>query len=208
AYRGRLRALPRNPMESGSLDYQRRDVLTFPVPYALFELWRFDEKRLAYEPRDLRQPAGMVRNALLEWLHANPLFRQHYGAELTSRLLAGHETEPPNRVFDGAHVAFVPIPSFDRAWKADGWIRRVLVIGYGCEKGRARELFHDAVSNLNSRALKDGGKGIGRLRRAASGRRDPVLRLLIREEKPCKVWRTVTPIICTGLTRRGRPLKN
>jgi CRISPR-associated protein Csb2 len=190
---------------SRSLEYQQKNVVKFQAPYALFELWRSDEKRLAYEARDLRQPSGMVRNTLLEWLNANALFKQHYGEGLTSQLLAGHEFNRSNGVFDGAHFAFVPIPSFNQDWQADGWIRRVLVIGYGCETGKTRELFADAVNNLNGRALKDDGKIVGRLLRAASEKRDAVLRLFIRDEQPCQVWRTVTPIVFTGLTRRGRP---
>jgi CRISPR-associated protein Csb2 len=190
---------------SRSLEYQQRDVVTFQAPYALFELWRSDEKRLAYEARDLRQPSGMVRNTLLEWLDAHPLFRQHYGEELTSQLLTGHASNHSKGVFDGTHFAFVPIPSFNKDWQADGLIRRVLVIGYGCETGKARELFDDAVNNLNGRSLKDDGKIVGRLLRAASEKRDTVLRLFIRDEQPCQVWRTVTPIVFTGLTRRGRP---
>jgi CRISPR-associated protein Csb2 len=79
------------------------------------------------------------------------------------------------------------------------------VIGYGCETGKTRELFADAVNNLNGRALKDDGKIVGRLLRAASEKRDAMLRLFIRDEQPCQVWRTVTPIVFTGLTRRGRP---
>jgi CRISPR-associated protein Csb2 len=191
---------------SRALDYQPRDVVKFQAPYALFELWRSDGKRLRqYEARDLRQPSGMVRNALLEWLDANPLFRQYYGEDLTSQLLAGHESHYSNSAFDGAHFAFVPIPSFDKDWQADGQIRRVLVIGYGCETGKARELFADVVNNLNGRPLKDDGKIIGRLLRVVSEKRDAVLRLFIRDEQPCKVWRTVTPIVFTGLTRRSRP---
>jgi CRISPR-associated protein Csb2 len=147
----------------------------------------------------------MIRNALLEWLDANPLFRQYYGEELTSQLLAGHESHYSNGAFDGVHFAFVPIPSFNQDWQADGWMRRVLVIGYGCETGKARELFNDVVNNLNGRPLKDNGKIIGRLLRAVSEKRDPVLRLFIHEEQPSQVWRTVTPIVFTGLTRRGRP---
>jgi len=129
-YRGLLNGESRHDyvIPSRSIEYQQKDVVKFQAPYILFELWRSDEKRLAYEARDLRQPSGMVRNALLEWLDANPLFKQHYGEELTSQLLAGHESSHSNGVFDGAHLAFVPIPSFSRDWQADGLIRRVLVL--------------------------------------------------------------------------------
>src|SRR5207249_2512210 len=72
---------------SRSIEYQQRNVVQFHAPYALFELSRSDdEKRLKkYEARDLRQLSGMVRNALFEWLDANPRFRQYYGEELTSQ---------------------------------------------------------------------------------------------------------------------------
>lgn len=190
---------------SRSVRYQAPNIISFDQPLALFELWSNDDTRLRFEPRDLRLPAAMVRNAMIEWLEANPSFVSYYGEEMTSRLVCGHEPNQPGKPYNGPHIAFVPIPSFNQEWLADGWIRRVLVIGNGCEDGLASDLFNDAVGNLGGRPLKDNGAVVGYLRRAESDTRDSVLRLFVRSEQPCRVWRTATPIVFTGLTRRGRP---
>ncbi len=194
---------------SRGVRYLPSDSISFDAPLALFELWLEEGKRRKFESRDLRQPAAMVRNAMIEWLKENPLFRSYYDEKLgemqASRLIAGHEPNQSNSPYGGAHIAFVPIPSLNENSTADGQIRRVLVIGYGCETGLALELFADAVSNLNGRRIKDNGKAIGMLRRAESETRDSVLRLFIGDIKPCRVWRTVTPIVLPGMTRRGRP---
>lgn len=194
---------------SHDVRYQPSDVISFDAPLALFELWRQEGKRLKFESRDLRQPAAMVRNAMVEWLKENPLFRSYYDEKLGEmqalRLITGHESNQSNGPYGGAHVAFVPIPSLNEDSTADGQIRRVLVVGYGCETGLALELFADAVSNLNGRKLKDNGKAIGTLRRVESEARDSVLQLFIGRRKPCRIWRTVTPVVLPGMTRRGRP---
>ncbi len=184
--------------------YRPADVIRFDAPLALFELWRAEGKRLRFEPRDLRQPASMTRYAMLEWLDANPVFRDHFGHALTSELIGGHKHDQAAAPHDGAHIGFVPLPSLNERATADGQIRRVLVVGYGCEAGMARELFSDAVGNLNGRLLKDGGRALGTLRRAESVEKDGILQLFIGERKPCRVWRSVTPIILTGMMRRGR----
>ncbi|MFN0112539.1 MAG: type I-U CRISPR-associated protein Csb2 [Blastocatellia bacterium] len=178
--------------------YSAPDTLSFDAPMALFELWRNEDERLRYDPRDLRQPAAMVRHALIEWKKANPKFVQHYGEELAARLIAGHEA---NRQHDGAHIACVPIPSFNRDETADGLFRRVLLIGYGCEDDAARELFDSVANGINGADLVDQAKGkVGYLKKTALS--DSVLRLFVGKGE--RVWRTVTPIILTGLMRRGR----
>ncbi len=186
------------------IDYQNRNVITMNAPMALFELWQTGDRRLVFEPRNLRQPAGMVRNAAIAWLDENPSFGAHYGAELTSRLVCGHMENQPDKPYYGWHIAFVPIPSMNRSFTADGWIRRVLVVGYGCEAGKAKELFDDLVQNLGNRQLKDNGRSVGRIRRVDNEARDAVLKFFVGKEKPCRVWRTVTPIVLTGMMRRGR----
>lgn len=176
--------------------YRPPDALSFDAPMALFEMWRKEgdeDKRHRVDPRRLREVAGMVRHALIEWKKANPKFVQHYGEELSSRLIAGHEA---NRQHDGAHIACVPIPSV----YPDGEFRRVLLIGYGCTDATAQELFDSVADGINGATLLDGGKPIGYLKRAAPN--DAVLRQFI--GKGQRVWRTVTPIILTGLMRRGR----
>ncbi len=180
-----------------TVHYRSPEAINFDAPMALFELWRDEDERLRYDPRDLRQPAAMVRHAMIEWLEARPAFRQHYGEELTSRLIAGHEADKHH---NGAHIACVPIPSLNVEGLADGWIRRVLVIGFGCEEKNAVEVFESVTNGINGAGLKDQYSKVGYLKKASLN--DSVLRLFTR--KDYRVWRTVTPIIMTGLMRRGR----
>lgn len=181
--------------------YRAPDTLNFDAPMALFELWPKDDnngKLLHFYQSEVRQPAAMVRHALIEWKKANPKFVQHYGEDLAARLIAGHEADQQH---NGAHIACVPIPSFNRDETADGLFRRVLLIGYGCEDATARELFNSVINGINGSDLVDEVKGkVGFLKKAALS--DSVLRLFIGKGE--RVWRTVTPIILTGLMRRGR----
>ncbi|MCG3145683.1 MAG: hypothetical protein HONDAALG_03325 [Gammaproteobacteria bacterium] len=177
--------------------YRPLNTIVINPPMALFELWRDEDERKRFDPRELRQPAAMVRHAMIEWMKANTSFTNHYGKDLASRLIAGHEAD---RQHDGAHIACVPIPSLNAEGKADGWLRRVLLIGYGCEDATSQDLFESLADGINGAELQDQGKPAGYLKRAAPN--DSVLRLFI--GKGQRVWRTVTPIILTGLMRRGR----
>ena len=192
------------PVPSRRVDYRPPGTISFDAPMAVFELWqRIDDedKRLPYDPRRLREPAAMVRHAMIEWLAARPAFREHYGAELTSRLIAGHEAGEQHRAqFNGAHIACVPIPTMREEGEYDGLIRRVLLIGFGCEEQSAFELFESVANGINGADLKDRFANVGYLKRASLN--DPVPRLFI--GKAYRVWRTVTPIVMTGLMRRGR----
>src|SRR5262249_13527165 len=93
-----------------SVHYRSPETISFDAPMALFELWCNEDERLRYDPCDLRQPAAILRHAMIEWLEARPSFRHHYGEELTSRLIAGHEA---NSRHNGTHIACVPIPSLN-----------------------------------------------------------------------------------------------
>jgi CRISPR-associated protein Csb2 len=117
-YRRRYRAWLKGDSKDNVSVPERRvhycspETISFDAPMALFELWRNEDERLRYDPRDLRQPAAMVRHAMIEWLEAHSAFREHYGADLTSRLIAGHGADKQHGVqFNGAHIACVPIPS-------------------------------------------------------------------------------------------------
>jgi CRISPR-associated protein Csb2 len=190
------------PVPARWVDYRSPGTISFDAPMALFELWRPDGERLKwFDPRDLRQPAAMVRHAMIEWLDARPAFRDHYGAELTSRLIAGHDADRQRGVqFNGAHIACVPIPTMREDGVADGLIRRVLLIGFGCEEKVAAELFESVANGINGADLKDRSAKVGYLKRASLS--DSVLRLFT--GKAYRVWRTATPIVLTGLMRRGR----
>jgi CRISPR-associated protein Csb2 len=177
--------------------YRPPNAISFDAPMALFELWRDEDERRRFDPRELRQPAAMVRHALIEWKKTHPEFIRHYGEELAVRLIAGHEADQQH---DGSHIACIPIPSLNAEGKADGWLRRVLLIGYGCGDAVAKELFDSVTDGINGALLMDRGKPAGFLKKA--GLNDGVLRLFI--GKGQRVWRTVTPIILTGLMRRGR----
>ncbi len=186
---------------SRRVHYRSLETISFDVPMALFEMWQNEDERLRYDPRDLLQPAGMVKHAMLEWLKSHPAFSEHYGADLTSRLIAGHEADNQHGVqFNGAHIACVPIPSLNEEGVADGLIRRVLLIGLGCEEKKAIELFESVANGINGAALEDQFVKVGYLKKASLN--DSVLRLFTR--KASRVWRTITPIILTGLMRRGR----
>ncbi|MCS6305766.1 MAG: type I-U CRISPR-associated protein Cas5/Cas6 [Nitrospira sp.] len=195
------------PIPSHSVDYRPSRFISFDTPLALFELWQLDDARLKFEPRDFRQASAMVRHAILEHFKQQS-FVNYYGKDLVCRLVAGHEPQigPSEKVrsYDGDHFGYVPIPSLDRSFNADGYIRRVLVIGYGCTDGKARELFTD-VQRLTSGALKDGGTPIGRFQPVEDPLSDSVLNFFLgSHESPSNTWRTVTPIILPGHRRRGR----
>lgn len=192
------------PVPARRVDYRPPGTISFDSPMALYELWQPDGEKLKwFDPRDLRQPAGMVRHAMIEWLAARPAFREHYGAELTSRLIAGHEADEQHKTqFNGAHIACVPIPTMREEGIYDGLIRRVLLIGFGCEEKTAAELFESVTNGINGADLKDRSEKVASLKRASLG--GSVLRLFTGKGKAYYVWRTVTPIVMTGLMRRGR----
>jgi CRISPR-associated protein Csb2 len=177
--------------------YRPPDTLSFDAPMALFEMWLDEDRRLPYDPRDLRQPAAMVRHAMIEWTKAHPKFSRHYGEDLVAKLIAGHESD---RQHDGSHIACVPLPSMRAEGQADGLIRRVLLVGYGCEGHISQELFESVTDGINGADLIDQGKRTGYLKKTSLD--DSVLHLFI--GKGQRVWRTVSPIILTGLMRRGR----
>lgn len=178
--------------------YRSPDTINLNAPLALFEMWRDeDERRRYFFPGELRQPAAMVRHAMIEWTKTHPKFVQHYGEDLVARLIAGHGAD---RQHNGAHIACVPLPSMNAEGQADGLIRRVLLVGYGCEDNTSCEIFESVADSINGAELIDQARRIGYLKKASLN--DAVLRLFV--GKGQRVWRTVTPIILTGLMRRGR----
>lgn len=189
------------------IGYTRSDVIDFQPPLALFALRALhDEKKfLKFNPRDLLQPAAMVRHAMLESLHARPSFVQHYGADRIAQLVAGHATaDKPNEPYNGGHFAFVPLPSINADFKPDGWIRRVLIIGNGCETDAEKQLFDDVMRLLAGREIKDNGRACGRLYRLEPEQDTVFKQYRAPLSAPCCTWRTITPVIMTGNVRRGR----
>ncbi len=184
------------------VSYEPEHVLRLGAPVAVFELMRMDGRKLAFDPRDLRQPAGMVRNAMLRWAEVTPGVRPHFAADQLARFLQGHKSAAGKERAEGGHFAIVPLPSLNPpSFTADGWLRRVAVIGYGVNSRVDRELFEEVTRGLHGALLEDNGRPRGELRLLAGKERERVLVPLV---GPASRWRSVTPVILTGFTRKGR----
>lgn len=181
---------------SRQVKYVIDGVQSVTIPTAVFELWKSDESRLAYAPRDLRQPSGMTRHALQRWTSQNPRIADIYGADLIARFLHGHRSASSPEPSEGGHIAIVPLPSTNANFTADGWLRRIALIGFGCETTLARALFHDAARGLHGAALFDQDIPVGQLRKT-SVLSDPWTDW-------GSTWRSATPIVLPGYTRKGR----
>ncbi|MEK7483594.1 MAG: type I-U CRISPR-associated protein Csb2 [Planctomycetota bacterium] len=195
------------PIPYRKVVYKPSNFINLNFPIALFKLYKIqEEKFLRFNPCYLREPAGMTRNAMISWLLENPKFQQYYGEDRTSQLICGHESRCSENPHNGHHFAFISLPSLNWNNKADGWIRRILVVGFGCKNEQDKDLFEDAVKNLNGQILHDNNceETIGRLIQTDE-KDDSILRMFIASnDKPRNIWRTVTPIILPGMIRRGR----
>lgn len=90
------------------------------------------------------------------------------------------------------------------AFTADGWLRRLMLIGYGCREAGDRDWFEDVVRGLARAPLRDNGQGVATLQRLPTHLREQVMAAWVSApERPAKRRRTVTPIILTGFARRG-----
>jgi CRISPR-associated protein Csb2 len=187
------------------VDYAAENEPRFDSPIAVFEMLRLDaEKKLAFAPRDLRQPAGMVRDAMLQWAAANSALSQHFGSDRLARLLQGHKSASSRERSEGGHFAVVPLPSINPpAFTADGWIRHVALLGFGASSDADRELFEELACGLHGASLRDNGAPRGELRLLTP--REQERGLLRHFVGPARRWRSMTPVILTGFTRRGRP---
>ena len=178
------------------------------VPNALFELFRTDGSLMRFDPRRLREAAGMMRHVFSCWLEANPRMRQHYGEDRVARLLLGHKTAGVSEPSQSGHFGIVPLPSMNADFTADGDIRRVLVLGWGINDDEDRALFGDLTRGIYGMELLDRRRSVGFIRAA---RPDTQRRTLAfwstLAGQPAKKWRTVSPIILTGHPRRGRALE-
>jgi CRISPR-associated protein Csb2 len=186
------------------VDYTHEDEIRFDAPVAVFEMRRLDaDKMLAFAPRDLRQPAGMVRNAILQWAEATPDIKQYFGADRIARLLQGHKSASSRERSEGGHFAVVPLPSINPPnFTADGWMRRVALLGYGITSDLDRELFHELSRGLHGAEVVDNGRPRAELRLLTPHEQQRVLHPFL---GPARRWRSLTPVILTGFTRRGRP---
>lgn len=185
------------------VEYVSDDTIDLTCPYALFELYEpeNDEKYKAFDGRDLRQPAAMVRHAVTEIFKGpkGDRFKKFYGEDVILRKVFGHQTNSSNtgkKCVDEAHLAFIPIPNL----YPDGKIRRVLLAGFNFQSQTEIELFEDIAGNLNGSEIKDNGKAKAKLIRVENKLKDSIFSL----EKTARTWRSVTPIILSGFIRRGR----
>jgi len=190
---------------SRQAEYASEGAIQNEAPVALFAMRRDDRRLLAFDPRDVRQPVGMLRHALKCWVDENPSMQAHYGADRVARLLFGHHSASAAEPSEGGHFAVVPLPSMNAAFTADGWLRRLMLIGYGCREGGDRDLFEDLARGLHGAALRDSGQVIATLQRLGAHLMQQVVAPWVSPpERPAKRWRSVTPIVLTGFTRRGR----
>ncbi|MGH7943661.1 MAG: type I-G CRISPR-associated protein Csb2 [Opitutaceae bacterium] len=182
---------------SRQVHYTSNGASPTATPTAVFELWKSDETRLSFAPRDLRQPSGMARHALQTWASENPKIAEIYGADLIARFLHGHRNASSPEPSEGGHIAIVPLPTANANFTADGWLRRIALIGFGCEADQPRALFNDAARGLHGAALLDRGAIVGQLRKSS-------LRLSGPWTGSGTMWRSVTPIVLPGYMRKGR----
>jgi|GEM_PF-2765618 len=198
------------PDFTNSRQVKYSDALGSPdeVPSALFELFRNDGSLMRFDPRRLREAAGMMRHVFSRWLEAYPRMRQHYGEDRVARLLLGHRSAGQSAPSQGGHFGIIPVPSMNMDFTADGDMRRVFVLGWGISDDEDRALFGDLTRGIDGMELMDRGRSVGVLRLA----RPDLLRTTLAfwsslAGQPAKIWRTVSPIILTGHPRRGRNLE-
>jgi CRISPR-associated protein Csb2 len=189
---------------SRQVEYETETALRDNAPLAVFSMLRADGRMLAFDPRNLRQPVGMFRHAMQCWADENPAMRSHYGADRFAQLLFGHRSATNKSPGEGGHFAIVPLPSMNAGFTADGWLRRLLLIGHGCREQSDRDLFEEIARGLNGASLEDNGRTTATLRTLGSSAAEQVLSPWMDAPKAATTWRSVTPIILTGLTRKGR----
>ena len=180
------------------------------VPLAFFHLERLDGGS-PWWPEQVREPAGLVRNALVEWAKTASV-RKAFNADRVTRLLTGHRAVDDPSPSDGnGHFGVVPLPSLNDAGTADGRFRRVALVGWGAEGAGERALFEETTRALHGAKVYD--------QRSKTGGRDAcaILRRMSAGSTgywsqwwtaPARHWRSVTPVILTGLLRPGRTLEN
>ncbi|MFZ0826842.1 MAG: type I-U CRISPR-associated protein Csb2 [Verrucomicrobiia bacterium] len=200
--------LPPDFTNSRQVKYSDAPTSSDKVPSAIFELFRTDGSLMRFDPRRLREAAGMVRHVFSDWLGANPRMRQHYGEDRITRLLLGHQSAGVSGPSQGGHFGIVPLPSMNADFTADGDMRRVLVLGWGINDDEDRALFGDLTRGIDGMKLLDRGRSVGFLRVARPDTQRTMLAFWSTlAGQPAKTWRTVSPIVLTGHPRRGRALE-
>lgn len=185
--------------------YVPDNTIDLSCPYALFEMRDLldEDKFFSFDGRDLRQPAAMVRHAVIEFFNSSKgeRFKTHYREDLISRKIYGHEPTVEGKQsgpVNHSHLAFIPIPNL----YPDGRVRRVLLAGFGFESETEGELFEDIARNLNGAEIKDNDVPVARLMRVEEYKESKFFKQLYGQSS--RLWRSVTPIVLSGFTRRGR----
>ncbi len=162
-------------------------------PVAVFGMWR-ESRRYSVDARLLRVPAGQLRHLLsrvlddvVPALAPGGATREREARELCGKVLLGHEAGGTRA--EGPHVAIVPLPSVLGPYP-DGRIRRVALVGFGCERDDERNIFDITTSLLHGRSLLDGGLDTGvQLRRETDEQWKDLLL------GPSETWESITPIV-------------
>jgi CRISPR-associated protein Csb2 len=197
-------SLMHNATNTRTVRYITTPLIIDGPPVEVFEMLRpQSERRLAFAPRDLRQPVGMTRNAMVQWMQSNPEICRHFSPDQMARLIQGHQSALPSQPAQGGHFAVVPLPSINPPeYTADGWIRRVALIGYGIQNTSDQELFDEIIRGLDGATLEDNGKVRGELRICGHNGYERLFKPVF--EGPKRRWLSLTPVVLTGFTRRGR----
>lgn len=201
------------PAPSRQVEYWPADTLNLRVPCAPLEMrqWDDDDTFHGVDARCLRQPVAQVRHALSEFFKsaAGARFEATYGADLITRKIFGHEPQPKadakNKAVEAPHLAIIPLPNLFPSGYADGWMRRVLLVGFGFTGALEQQLFNDVARQMNGAELKDRARQmpVARLLRPENAQDDKVFKKFL-HARPARVWRSVTPIILPGMNRRSR----
>jgi CRISPR-associated protein Csb2 len=194
-------AMPPDYTVTRQVDYRTSRAVEAP-PIAVVEMLRPRSDRwLAFDPRNLRYAAGLVRHAMIRWTTEMRGVREYFDDDRISRLVCGHRDAQSPECATGGHFAVVPLPSLASHGKADGWIRRVAIVGHGIHATEDKELFAELVRGLHCRDLIDRDCVIGELRCLDKSQEARALSFFSGSGKR---WRSVTPIVLTSYTRHGR----
>ncbi len=125
--------------------------------------------------------AGWLRHAAIEAVKAS-------GNASWGEYVSGHGESRK-----GDRLSFVPLPSIG-ANKADGWVRRVLIVAPRTGKEGVLQFLRKAMIGAEIRDERIGVVG----RWGEMDGRDPVLRAYLGSSAGSKYWQTVTPVVLHG----------
>lgn len=119
-----------------------------------------------------------------------PRLTRGYDPEMVSQLVAGHNLD--ESFFRGPHLMYAALPNLGHR-HADGLVRRVAIIGEGCEEGDARGMYDDLIGGLRGKLdpVKDS---------------DYVTRLYTRTTST--IYASATPVILPGFPRRKTSIED